>query len=468
MSAMKTFAERLHDARAAAGLSLELLAESSSIELATLRALEGGEQQPNAEQLERISLVFGVRPLDFVTGSAARGPATLLLKSSANAGKASLEKLLSFNWGQSVGEFFRCARDLRELDELLGCPLKELRTDLTSLSTSRRQDENEGERLAEATRANLGRGDEPIDSMRELLEELGIAVLLTDPDEFPKAIDGSSTVEPAPTVLVNLVGGHDQFWRNRMTMAHELCHILFDLKKGGTEAIVSPDVGSVESGKRAPRLDLFEGFLDIESRADAFAACLLAPRRGIRKILGGISPASEEAILRIGRKYGVGRTVAINRLCDVFHLGPAARTSLTSRRPCWPADGFESDCAKEDEIGLRRGTLRRKAVQAYCAGAIDEIEVREFLRIPLTEELDEPGVPESRRAPVVSVEDSLRRHAQRFLARRGFKNHFPAKVEAVGEFWVVEIIQADEPSDVAMTLRMSAGGEVLDAPSPHA
>ncbi|HCF59663.1 MAG TPA: hypothetical protein DFS52_16920, partial [Myxococcales bacterium] len=85
MTAMKTFAASLSEARAAAGLSLEQLAEASNLEVATLRALEAGEEQPNSEQLDGISLMFGVRPLDFVTGSAAKGPATLLLKSSANA-----------------------------------------------------------------------------------------------------------------------------------------------------------------------------------------------------------------------------------------------------------------------------------------------------------------------------------------------------------------------------------------------
>ena len=462
MTAMKTFAASLSEARAAAGLSLEQLAEASNLEVATLRALEAGEEQPNSEQLDRISLMFGVRPLDFVTGSAAKGPATLLLKSSANAGKASLERLLSLNWGQGIGEFFRVARDLRDLNETLGCPRKELPADLTAHLADKQQAENEGARLADAVRERLGLGDKKIDSMRDLLEGLGVAVVWTDPEEFAKAVDGSSTVDPMPTVLVNLVGGHDQFWRNRMTMAHELCHILFDLKQGGAEAMVSPDVGLNEQGRRGARWNLFEGFEDIESRADAFAACFLAPRRGVQRAVAGIPPASEQAIRRVGKKYGVGRTVAINRLCDVFRLGFAERSSLASRRPWWPAEGFERDCAEEDEIGLRRGTLRRKALQAYCEGAIDAVEVRELLRVALTEELDEPSVPKSRRAPVVSVEDSLRRHAQRFLAREGLRNYFPSKVVAVDEEWIIDVIRADEPSRVRLTLRMSPGGEVLD------
>ena len=64
------------------------------------------------------------------------------------------------------------------------------------------------------------------------------ATVLITPEEMDPEIDAASTVTPEPAVLVNLVGGAEQWWRTRMTLAHELCHLLLDRERSGEPRFV--------------------------------------------------------------------------------------------------------------------------------------------------------------------------------------------------------------------------------------
>lgn len=103
-----------------------------------------------------------------------------------------------------------------------------------------------------------------------LTERFGVTVRDVHLDEV--YVDGVAVVTPGrdPLIAVNRSG---RFARSttgrRMTLAHELCHVLHDMTENGIVGVVS--------GPWAPYV--------LERRANAFAAMLLAPEAAIESVL---------------------------------------------------------------------------------------------------------------------------------------------------------------------------------------
>src|SRR5207237_4984957 len=119
-------------------------------------------------------------------------------------------------------------------------------------------------------------------------------------DEVDANIDGASTLEPIPAVLVNLVGGRERWWRTRMTLAHELCHLLFDALPDADHhrmLMFSPhrDGSRAAHGnnRRYPLPDVLER---MERRAKAFAAYLLVCGEGRRRLVTIRDAKSEQDV----------------------------------------------------------------------------------------------------------------------------------------------------------------------------
>jgi hypothetical protein len=133
-----------------------------------------------------------------------------------------------------------------------------------------------------------------------LLPKLGIII-----QEFTledNEIDGLAIFAPgkSPLAGVNLTGKYSSTrWGRRMTLAHELCHLLYDLSDEDSVGIVS--------NPWAPEL--------LEKRANAFAAMLLMPREALEVILP-TNPRqwSPENLREAMKSLGVGRTALMNHL----------------------------------------------------------------------------------------------------------------------------------------------------------
>jgi hypothetical protein len=133
-----------------------------------------------------------------------------------------------------------------------------------------------------------------------LLPKLGIII-----QEFTledNEIDRLAIFVPgkSPLAGVNLTGKYSSTrWGRRMTLAHELCHLLYDLSDEDSVGIVSIPW--------APEL--------LEKRANAFAAMLLMPREALEVILP-TNPRqwSPENLREAMKSLGVGRTALMNHL----------------------------------------------------------------------------------------------------------------------------------------------------------
>ena len=175
----------------------------------------------------------------------------------------------------------------------------------------------QGYRLAEDVLSRLSLLEENRDAVdvEGLLAGLGIRqkeMALRDREIRAVAVAGR---KHHPAVLLN--GSHPTYWHRtarRFTLAHELCHLLFDRGYGKRLALAS--------GPWAPR--------DVEKRANAFAAMLLMPPELIGKCARGLTApiAEKDSVIELARTLGASFTATIEHLCNLGFIDEADRDRL--------------------------------------------------------------------------------------------------------------------------------------------
>lgn len=418
----------LRTAYQAAGMTVDQLARLAGLAPDRLQAAEEGRADLNAAEIDRCARVFGVRLSDLLEGAADSAPLTLLLRSGFEWQQPDLQALLTTEIHAGLGEFQRVVRDIADLERILSVTPRALPR-ITLLPAG--EGEHPGERLARTVRKALGLGIEPLPSVRAIIEtDLDIRVVWVTEDHLDRAIDGASTTDPRPAILVNLLAPEIHPWRTRITLAHELCHLLFDQQAGGQRALFSPH------GRRS----LFPGFDDMEQRARAFAGCFLAPAEGVRAAIGRCHPTSEESICSVGKQFGVGRTVAINRLQHVFQLSPSERAAMDRRSPQGYSADFSGDNVNEP-LGFHGGALLALTQQAFERGLYSATKARKILGLTMTEPLPFRDVEGADLAPLVTREEMMRRKADHLLDQnRPGEGLRATEARQEGESWRVEVV----------------------------
>jgi len=172
----------------------------------------------------------------------------------------------------------------------------------------------QGYRLAEDVLDDLALPDQAshwID-VEKLYQHLGIRIeeiTLRDTDIRAVTIAGSHHL---PAALINST--HDTTrWKSsrRFTLAHELCHILFDRGCGAKLALAS--------GPWAPR--------DLEQRANAFAAMLLMPPDLLERAVQSLdSPlASLKGVSTVARQLRTSFTATLEHLYNLNFIDESVR-----------------------------------------------------------------------------------------------------------------------------------------------
>lgn len=414
-------AELLRTARQSARLTRAQMAGLLDIEVGTLALLEDGDEAASPALLARYAQLFGLRVDRFMAGEAADAPATFLFRYLRDSpDPRALSEIGAY---PVLGDFLRTVRDIADVRDLLGDDSKP-NTLLEELSHVGRLAKplgalDEGELVAEAiwlakaVRNKLHMEVRPIPSMVDLMvQRLGVELLWVGPEDLDPDIDAACTLLPLPAILVNLVGGAECWWRTRMTLAHELCHLLFDRsildpEHPGAFFLFSPREARAR-GDHPPRIRL-PGMLElVERRANIFAANLLAPEEGVRALVGDLDPTSEPAISVVCQHYMIGRLTAINRLQVVHGLSKADRQYMLDRTTTEKLPQEHPDRVPPAR-GLRSDHLQDLVPRALAAGRISRAQARWLLGIPMTEQLPEhPALSEEQRAPLRTQEDLLR------------------------------------------------------------
>jgi Zn-dependent peptidase ImmA (M78 family) len=110
-----------------------------------------------------------------------------------------------------------------------------------------------------------------------------------------------------PTIAINAAGRFSATrWGRRMTLAHELCHLLHDGGSAGGVGVVS--------NPWAPYL--------MERRANAFAAHFLAPPAALHALLGESSATwTAEDLGDVMKKLGIGAHTLVRQLQNMRWIG---------------------------------------------------------------------------------------------------------------------------------------------------
>lgn len=425
---MSRIAHRLREAREAAGFTPEAMARLVNIEPAAVTELESGVLIPRPAVLRRYATVFGTRVRGLLERGAARSPATLLFRSAAEHGTDLSEELRAADL-RLLGEFLACVADVDELERLLGLPeASSIAVDAPDLTL---RSWEQGRECARRVREQLGLGDEPIPSMLTLLEDrLHWSPFFVTPDELSAAIQGASTIAPKPAILVNLVGGRESWWRTRVSLAHELCHVVFDARARSQPYLLTPE-GELEARNRWA---LVERFRSIEQRANAFAVHFLAPSDGLRRVVGRAAADAEEAINEVCTTFGIGRMVAIRRLGHEYELSEPIQERMLARGGTVAHASEHADAAIVP--GLRTGRLQRLVCEALQTGKIDAVEAHSILNIPMTQVIEGSGEPPP---SAVRLEGLAAARAEAYEWEINRTRCISTRVDRTGEGWDVVV-----------------------------
>jgi IrrE N-terminal-like domain len=229
-----------------------------------------------------------------------------------------------------------------------------------------------GQRSADRARRLLHLGDGPVEDLVGLVEGLGFPVAFR---RLPPKLHGLNVRDeregrPTRVILVSTRGGWPM---QRFTLAHELCHALYD------------DPGQVI----VDRVDVPEVLTEL--RAEAFARELLLPRRGLAEDLKPSGtrrgrPARDwhDTVPRLMVRWGVSRDAVVRALVEDGHATSeelaAVRASKVSALIAGAglADAWRELCGDEN---LESGSplLVERAVQAYGNGWVSSRFVADVL-----------------------------------------------------------------------------------------
>lgn len=303
--AHKFYAERLREARIAAGLSMSTLATKADLSPQTVSAYENGTRKPTAEALFALAAALKItisyfkrdRPLSIESHN------TVFFRSAASAHTRRNHDMRKqhANWAFEISEWFGQYVELPQYDapEMSSVELS------TSENGELFYSEEALDEAATKVRRAWGMGDGPISDMVRLLESKGIRVVRQRSgsqrfDAFSRIVRGQ------PMIFLSSDKGSGP--RSRFDAAHELGHIILH-GHVAQEALNS-------TSQRAR----------IESEANYFAGSFLLPETTFAQELHGVTlnsflsmkhrwKVSAQALIR--RSYNIGAITdeTFHRLC---------------------------------------------------------------------------------------------------------------------------------------------------------
>jgi hypothetical protein len=226
----------------------------------------------------------------------------------------------------------------------------------------------QGYQLARELRRLLGNEADALADLRELAENAcGVTVLVRRLATIGSSAFAVKAAEAAAILLAPIMHGREPF--ARVWLAHELCHLLFDPDAGGVHVIVDfDDDRHVQQAER---------------RARAFAAELLLPEAGLRKLAG--SPAgitgdvgSKNLVAMARDAFGSTWQVAANHLCNLGFISLGLREWLERQPPPPMSRPWTTSLPQVDAPSMHVELLTRRA---YDAGHLTDGEVRALLNV---------------------------------------------------------------------------------------
>ncbi|WFE27696.1 ImmA/IrrE family metallo-endopeptidase [Solwaraspora sp. WMMD791] len=201
--------------------------------------------------------------------------------------------------------------------------------------------------------------EEPVGDIAELIENLGAAVIF---EPLPEPIQGVTVRDLSQDSwqAVVLVNSTTWWGRQRYTLAHELCHILY-----------RDSHGVFVNRKDDEDMD------DAEIRAESFARHFLAPDLAVREFWSehaprGVYDTYGVALAKFMMHFGLSRRASVRTLVEVADvpeeaMGPYTRTGArieTIMREAGLEEQWNRECATQHARGASNWCLSM-ALDAY-------------------------------------------------------------------------------------------------------
>ena len=367
----KALAERVAAARKAAGKTQEDAAALLGVSRPTYIAIEKGLRPVQPQELVKLAAFFGRTVNELVRR---REPVALEphLRAAVDQSRPETPELFA-----AITEFERFAEDYRELETLLNAPLVSNPPPQVQLP-SRGSVTDFSEDIAARERDRLQLGDQPILSLRRVLEqEVGVRVFF---GRLPSWIAGMYAYGSELGYCIFINKKHPPE-RQRMSMAHEYAHFLIDRYR--------PGIDYLERHTRKPANERF---------AEAFALAFLMPGVSLRRYVNDIVNTTGDFrvadLVRLTQYYFVSAQAAVLRLEQLGLIGKGWWGHLAGV-------GFRPHAAKHDlnrqaQSSEPQGDYSERymflAVQAFQQHVISEGQLARFLR---TDRVTARGIVES-------------------------------------------------------------------------
>ena len=336
------FAKRLTNARKAAGLSLREVGTQVGLSHAAIKKYEDGKVLPSSDVLLKLARTLKVRSEYFFR------PDTIDLTGLEYRKKCSLPKKRLAAITQEVVDQIERRLELESFFPTTPVkPFVQSQSLVAEFSTF-----DSIEFAAEALRKEWNLGLNPIPDITDLLESHGIRVFLVDTNSDAKFDGLAATANGMPVIVV---GGNWPGDRQRLTLAHELGHLML---RGRLQTT-----------------------LDEEKACHRFAGAFLFPRCSVLQELGtrrtSIEP-KELALLK--EEFGLSMSATLYRAKDLGIISQEyhKRTMIKFRMLGWhrvePGPPYPSE---------KTHVFEQHIFHALGEGYIGEAKAAELLGMPL-------------------------------------------------------------------------------------
>ncbi|MGL5631134.1 MAG: ImmA/IrrE family metallo-endopeptidase [Azovibrio sp.] len=224
-----------------------------------------------------------------------------------------------------------------------------------------------GYRLAEKTRELLGlKSEEPIESVRKAIEDdFDLPLIQVQMDE--KLAGATIANGKVRGIVVNEKGWNINVWVRRMTLCHELGHLLWDpeanLQQIKVDAYTELERNNNKIKERDPS----------EIRANAFAVALLAPPNEVRSIASRKNANPKSIVSEVMSRFGISASAAKQHVKNVTNIDVDLNlTDLPEPEDYWIAlENLTIDYFPIQEVPIsRRGKFAWCVAKAWEVGEI--------------------------------------------------------------------------------------------------
>lgn len=389
-------AERIRQAREAAGFTQDDVARVIGTSRPTVAQIEAGNRKVTSVELASLARLFGRSMHDFFEEAFERDGVAFVWRAMPETREDPAAQ-------EGMTRGIEIINAILDLEGVLGLerlaprlPQYRLAPAATTWDAVVQGDELSGQ---ERQRLRLGSG--PVADPGAVLESEGVLVLSLD---LPHGVSGLTF--QAKRAMVCVISSKDAPVRQRYSLAHEYCHAICDLAG-------APGIVSREGQRKDPK----------EVRADAFAASFLMPEETVRAFLARLGKgrrsrlASETGatmvreaeteydarrptrhrevdiwdVARLAQLFGVSRPAAIWRLSNLRLVSAARRETLLAEAAKGYATQLGSLMGESDPPPPGRPKLQ-PAEQRLVSLALEAAEAGEISRQKLIELLELAGL----------------------------------------------------------------------------